>query len=62
MNGRGRRMTYDRDGMKALLRDVRRVVGSDGRVAAARTPAKKTNEQQQYRWFDGVNESEARTP
>ena len=55
-------MTYDRDGMKALLRDVRRVVGSDGRVAAARTPAKKTNEQQQYRWFDGVNESEARTP
>jgi hypothetical protein len=50
-------MCYDRDGMMALLRDVRRVVGSEGRTAARAVQKKTTERPAQQRWFDGVNDS-----
>jgi len=47
---------YNREGMTALLRDVRRVIGSEGRAAARKIAQHKTEcPARPHRWFDGVN-------
>lgn len=44
---------YNREGMMALLRDVRRVIGSEGRTAVHKTAQHKT--ERLARRVDGVN-------